>query len=66
MKLVGSKTEKEFEAELIRNTSLVFGDSIDSYVKTFFIENEIEFNQILVLESFPDDRSIFYWLLVSR
>ena len=66
MKLVGSKTEKEFEAALIKNTSLVLSHSVNSHLKTFLLENEIDSNQVIVLEYFPDDGSIFYWLLIEN
>ncbi|GGI90558.1 hypothetical protein GCM10007978_30240 [Shewanella hanedai] len=66
MKLVGSKTEKEFEAVLIKNTSLVLSHSVNSHLKTFLLENEIDPDQVIVLECFPDDGSIFYLLLIEN
>ncbi len=65
MQLVGSKTEREIKSELLRNTSSVFSKSVESHVKTFFIDNCLDTTQVIVLDSFPDDRVVYYWLLIE-
>ncbi|GLX80226.1 hypothetical protein tinsulaeT_35660 [Thalassotalea insulae] len=65
MKLVGSKTEKEIKSELLKNTSSVFSKSAESHVKTFFLDNDLDTTKVIVLDSFPDDRIVYYWLLIE-
>jgi|TARA_B110000008_G_C16542765_1_gene392998 hypothetical protein len=65
VKLIGSKTEKEIKLELIKNTSAVFSESVESHVKTFFLDNDLDITKAIVLDSFPDDRLIYYWLLID-
>jgi len=65
VKLVGSKTEKEIKLDLIKNTSSVFSESVESHVKTFFLDNDLDITKAIVLDSFPDDRLIYYWLLID-
>jgi hypothetical protein len=65
VKLVGSKTEREIRLELIKSTSSVFSESSESQVKAFFLDNGMDFSKVIVLSSFPDDRVIYYWLLIE-
>ncbi|MEP2650603.1 MAG: hypothetical protein ABJH06_01295 [Paraglaciecola sp.] len=65
MKLVGSKTEKEIKSELLKNTSSVFSKPVESHVKTFFLDNDLDTAKVIVLDSFPDDRIVYYWLLIE-
>ena len=65
VKLVGSKTEREIRLELIKSTSSVFSESSESQVKAYFIDNDMDFSKVIVLSTFPDDRVIYYWLLIE-
>ena len=65
VKLVGSKTEREIRLELIKSTSSVFSEYSESHVKTYFLDNDMDFSKVIVLSSFPDDRVICYCPLMG-
>ncbi len=66
MKLIGSKTEREFERELINSTSTLLSEHSDSPLLLFLQEWEIDNKSVMILDSFPDDGSIFYLLLIEN
>ena len=66
MKLIGSKTEREFEKELKDSTSAVLSENSESPLMLFLQEWEIDYKSVMILYCFPDDGSIFYTLLIEN
>ncbi|BBN82495.1 hypothetical protein PA25_24800 [Pseudoalteromonas sp. A25] len=66
MNLVGSKTEKDIEAELVALTSSTFTNSKAYYLRQLLSELGINPQEVIVLRGFPDETSEVYLLLIEN
>ncbi len=66
MKLIGSKTEKDIEAELLALTSNALASPKGSYLKRLLSELNVSSQKVIVLSSFPDESCDVYLLLIEN
>ncbi len=66
MNLVGSKTEQDIEAELVALTSSTFANSKAYYLQQLLSELGVNFQEVIVLNRFPDETCEVYLLLIEN
>ncbi|WP_153915810.1 hypothetical protein [Shewanella sp. TC10] len=66
MSLVGSKTEKDIETELVALTSNAMTSSKGFHLKALLSELDLNSQKVIVLNNFPDETCDVYLLLIEN